>query len=103
MLVNKGGSFFKKYFIYLFDRERAQAGGVGEGEADAPAEQGARRGTWAQDPRIMTWAEGRCFTDWATQVPPQVRLLGNLNKIFSKIFKKKKKKDHVSRTYKKLV
>ena len=25
------------------------------------------------DPRIMTWAEGRCLTDWANTVPPKMR------------------------------
>ena len=33
-------------------------------------EQGTERGAWSQDPEIMTWAEGRHFTDWATQETP---------------------------------
>ena len=32
-------------------------------------EQGARCGTRSRAPGIMTWAEGRCLTDWATQAP----------------------------------
>ena len=49
-------------------REYKQGGGAeGEGEAGSPAEQGARHGAQSQDPGIMTWAEGRCLTDWATQ------------------------------------
>ena len=55
--------FLKKIvFIYLGERmnKRAWAGGEadGEREADSPL---------SKDPR--TWAEGRCLTDWATQVP----------------------------------
>ena len=62
------------YFIrfYLFIWERAQAGGRCRGRSRLPTEQGAQCRTRSQDPMIMTWAEGRCLTDCATQAaPPQ--------------------------------
>ena len=30
---------------------------------------------WSLDPEIMTWAEGRCLADWATQEPHLLFLL----------------------------
>jgi len=63
---------FFKDFIYLFDRERAQVGRVvdrGRRRSRLPAEQGARCGARSQHPGIMTWAEGRHLTIWATQAP----------------------------------
>ena len=38
-----------------------------EKEKQAPHEQGARHGARSHNPGIMTWAEGRHFTDGATQ------------------------------------
>ena len=59
---------FKILFIYL--RVRAGAGGGGRrGRNRLLAEHIARLGVWSQDPRIMTWAKCRHWTDWATQVP----------------------------------
>ena len=71
---------FKK-IIYSFEKEgesKTQAGEE-EGEADSPLSRepdaqpepdvGPDPGTQSQDPGIMTWAQGRCLTDWATQVP----------------------------------
>ena len=63
---------FKDLCIYLTERASAQAGGGadrGRKRSRLPAKQGAQCGAWSQDPGIMTWAKGRCFTDWATQVP----------------------------------
>lgn len=62
-------------FFYLFkrksERERAQAGvGAAAGDRETSrlcAEWEAQYRTWFQDPRIMTWAEGRFLTAWATQ------------------------------------
>ena len=57
------------------ERERQkeqQAGGVagiGRGRSRLPVEQGAWCGARSQDSEIMTWAEGRCLTHWATQMP----------------------------------
>ena len=74
-------SFFKVLFTYLKEKERerksvherecAQAGGKGRdrGRSRHPTEQGAWCGTGSLDPEIMTWAESRYLTDWATQVP----------------------------------
>ena len=48
-------SFFKKDFIYLTERERAQAKGGAEGERSRfPTEQGAGCGAQSQDPSMMT-------------------------------------------------
>ena len=44
--------FLNILFMYLRDRE-----------------QGPQCGAPSQDPGIMTWAEGRCLIDWATQAP----------------------------------
>ena len=49
--------FFFLIFIYSWETE---AETWAEGEAGSL--QGARCGTWSQDPGIMTWAEGRCST-----------------------------------------
>ena len=44
--------------------------GKERGRIRLPTDQGAPCGAWSQDPEIMTWAEGRHFTDWATQETP---------------------------------
>ena len=66
-------------FIYFWDRERqSMNGGGAEREGDTQSEAGSR--LWAISPEphagleltdreIMTWAEVRCSTNWATQVP----------------------------------
>ena len=63
--------FLKILFIYLRERVSAQAGeeAEGEGEVDSLLSREPDVGAWSQDPGIMTWAEGRCLTDWATQAP----------------------------------
>ena len=68
-------SFFKDFtyllmyflrFAYLFERKHTSKD-TGRGRSRLPTEQGAWHGTRSQDPEIMTWAEGRRFSDWATQ------------------------------------
>ena len=64
-------------FIYLREKrvsEKEHEQGERQREKPTPSEQGAWRGAPSQDPGIMTWAEGRCLTDWATQVPPEEHL-----------------------------
>ena len=58
--------FLKKYFIYLFMRER-EAGTWVEGEAGSLWGVWCR--TWSQDPRIMTWAKGSCLTTEPPRCP----------------------------------
>ena len=60
MHMKKDHNFFKD-FIYLFERERAQAEERirGRERSKYPAEQGAPCGVRSQDPRFMTQAEGR--------------------------------------------
>ena len=68
MYLNK--AFFK--FIYLRKRasECAQVRErQREGRSRLSTEQGAWYGAQSQDPEIMTWAEGRCLTNWVTQCP----------------------------------
>ena len=65
---------FKKYLFYLFDTEREKistSSWSGRGRSRLPKEQGAHCGAQSQDPRIMTWAKGRCF-NWlhtGTSIP----------------------------------
>ena len=57
-------------FIYLFEKERTQAGGRsrGRGGSRLSTEQGTPHpGLNPRDPGIMIWAEGRCLTDWLTE------------------------------------
>ena len=61
---------FLKQILFIYLRERASMRKErGRRRSRLPAEQGAQYGAWAQDPGIMTWVEGKCLTDWATQVP----------------------------------
>ena len=54
----------------MLEREReSRSGGRGRGASRLPSEQGARCGAPSQDPEIMTWAQGRRLTNWATQAP----------------------------------
>ena len=46
----------------------------GRGRSRLSTEQGAQIHASSQDPRIMTWAEGRSLTDWATLVPQDIFL-----------------------------
>ena len=64
------------YFDRVWARERAQAGGAAEreGKVGSSLNREPHEGTQCQDPKIMTWAEGRCLTDWATQAPSIVIL-----------------------------
>ena len=63
--------FFKNLFIWVRERKCtcvcARSKTEGEGVADSL--QGAPGRAQSQDPEIMTWAEGRCLTDCATQEP----------------------------------
>ena len=63
-------SFLNILFTWQRRGEWAQAGGMaGRVRSRLCAEQGAPCGAWSQDSRTMTWAKGRCLTNWATQVP----------------------------------
>ena len=71
--------------FYLFLRERQNAnGGQAEGEGDAESEAGSRPWAVSTEPdaglelknhKILTWAEVRRLTDWATQVPHESEFL----------------------------
>ena len=68
-------SFLKILFIYLTERERErerennQGSNKGEERSRLSIEQGAWCEAQSQDPGIVTWAENRHSTAWATQVP----------------------------------
>ena len=61
-------------FIYVWERERARVEGAERGRqipkqglhADSSE---PNEGLGLANREIMTWAEVRCLTDWATQVP----------------------------------
>ena len=66
-------------FIYFWEREWDRVW-VGEGQREEDTESEAGSRLWAvstepdtglelMDHKIMTWAEVRCPTDWATQAP----------------------------------
>ena len=73
MYFHLDSSVFKNdyLFIYSFDRERKHKQGEwqAEGEGEAGSKRGAWGWTWPQDPWIMSWAKGRCLTNWDTHVP----------------------------------
>ena len=52
--------FSSRFYLFIWERETSRL----------PAECGAWHGAQTQDPEIMTRAEGRYSTDWATQAPP---------------------------------
>ena len=66
--------------LFIWERVRVWVG-VAEGrEADSPLSReppstGLKPRTLSQDPRIMTWTEGRSLTNWATQVPQNIKIL----------------------------
>ena len=69
--------FFHVFYLFLGQRESMNGGGA-EREGDTESEAGSRLWTVSTEPdaglelmnrEIMTWAEVRCLTDWATQVP----------------------------------
>ena len=71
--------FFFKDFIYLTEREQestSKGSSKVRGRTRFLADQGARCGVRLQYPGIVTWAEGRCLADWATQAPRREGLEG---------------------------
>ena len=62
---------FLKNILFIWEKEW-ESTWAGWGRGRLPSEQGALL-TWALfetrswDPRIMTWAKGRCLSNWATQ------------------------------------
>ena len=60
--------FFLKIYLFIWQREGEHKQGEqqaeGEGEADSPLSKEPHVGL--NPTGIMTWAEGRCLTDWAT-------------------------------------
>ena len=71
-------------FIYFWDREtHSMNGGGSEREGDTESKAGSKLWAVSTEPdvgfelvnhEIMTWAEVRHLTDWATQVVTQVNL-----------------------------
>ena len=59
---------FLSFFYNSYCRYWVWRGGESEGEAVSPLSSGAWCRARSEDPSIITWAEGRCSTDWATQV-----------------------------------
>jgi len=66
-LFNRFLNFFLRFYLFIRERERAQVGR--RGRRGFLNEQGAWCGAQFQDRGIMTQAQDRCLTDWATQAP----------------------------------
>ena len=69
-------SLFKRFLFIVYWRERKRehkqwGEWQKEREKQTPRWAGSPARCWAQsqDPEIMTWAESRCLTNWAIQVP----------------------------------
>ena len=87
-------SYFFLTFIYFFETERDRAWtGEGQRERDTESETGSRLWAVSTEPytglkftscEIMSWADVRCLTDWATQVPPS-RIFLVLAEMFNSI------------------
>ena len=61
--------FLRFYLSERGSKSTSRGKGRGRERSRLPPEQGAWSGAPSQDPGIMTWAEGRHLTDWATQEP----------------------------------
>ena len=76
---NHDSVIFLRFYLFIWERERNNKQGEGaEGERERSrlsAEQGARCGAQSQDLEIMTWAKGRCLTNWAIRAPQILWLL----------------------------
>ena len=60
--------FFLIFYLFIWEREITTEHKLG-GEGEADSLQGAWHGAQSHVPEIMTWAEARRLTDWATQAP----------------------------------
>ena len=81
-----GNYFFLCWLLFLKDRDRhSTSGGGAKSEGDTGSEPGSRLEAVSTEPdmalkltnhEILTWAEVRCLTDWATQgVSPRWKLI----------------------------
>ena len=69
--------FVFKDFVFIWEREtvskrekeQREWQAEGEGEADSPLSREPSAEAWFQGPKIMTWVESKCLTDWATRLP----------------------------------
>ena len=86
--------FLKRFYLFISERGRewecmsmSRGRGRGRGIRWFPTEQGAWGMAPSQHPGIVTWAEGRPLTDWATQVPLQCIYIYMLHEIsFKEVF-----------------
>ena len=68
--------FFETIFLmFIFERQRKQGGAERDTESKRElqalsCQHRPRCGARTQEPEIMTWAEVRRWTNWATQMPP---------------------------------
>ena len=60
--------------MYLTEREHTQVEWQAERKADSPPSREPNVDS-IPGPRVMTQVEGRCLTDWATQVPLKIESL----------------------------
>ena len=81
----RGILFFLK-ILFILERVSESTNwweGQREREKQTLAEQEAPSGTRSQDPVVLTWAEGRWFTDWATQAPLPTSFLSSTNNMLT--------------------
>ena len=74
-------NFFNIYSFLRFRERQSMSGWGAEREGDTESKAGSRLWAVSTEPdvglelmnhEIMTWAEFRCLTDWATQAPQEV-------------------------------
>ena len=68
MLQNTVLIFFKRFYLFIHERHTQREAGT-QVEEEADSLWGAWCGTQSQDPRIMTWAKGRCSTTEPPRCP----------------------------------
>ena len=67
-------AFLKKYFIYLFLRDTERETET-QAEGEVGSLRGAQCGTQSRDPRVRSWAKGRCSTAEPPRCPPKMPFL----------------------------
>ena len=72
-ILFKTAFYFFKDFIW---ERKSMSRGRDRRRSRLPAEHGPPCGAWSHDPDILTWAQGRCLTDWITQVPLHLFFFG---------------------------
>ena len=62
--------FLKRFCLFIYERHRKKGKDIDRGRSRLPV--GAQCGTPSKDPRIRTWAKGRCLTTEPPRYPMNV-------------------------------